>query len=238
MTTVSELIRSRATQIGEIRRTGRQDLASNLLRDLFVIAEAVETATPADKIAGLLSDGLAMPEPPVPSYVDAATLPFIATFTGQQWIGDTAYPVEGAVYSFSVSEAEALEAAGVTDASDLCDAVEFDALQDAELAPSSVRSWTGPFEITIERRAYRIEGDPEGTVYADDLSQLRERLVYRFVRAAKSMDLSLGLTQDIHEIKTSDLETPGDIVRLGGHGLTLTVTAQGQDLAYLQQAVS
>lgn len=224
MTTFPELVRSRATQIAEIRRTGRQDLADNLLKDLFLISEGIETGRPAQDIADMLSDALAVTAPaPRP---DVSVYPYLATFRGQGEMLGQIVDLDDR-FSYPVSEDEATEAAG---AEGLLDAVEFDALSDAAAAPAEVKNWSGPFEIGLTHRAYRIESDHAGSVplYADTLEDLRALLVQLFTEDAETYEVAFAepLRHEIEAIDEASMTRAGGVLALTGMGVTQRITRQ------------
>ena len=78
---------------------------------------------------------------------------------------DNAIPVDDSRFTYLVTDEEVVEAHdgfGV-----------YDDLHVAERAPAEVRDWSGPFEITLERRRYRITGCAGLDSYADDLAGVR-----------------------------------------------------------------
>ncbi|USN15875.1 hypothetical protein PAPPERLAPAPP_01330 [Brevundimonas phage vB_BpoS-Papperlapapp] len=114
-------------------------------------------------------------DPPAPAQPAPETLPYRATFQGQAWVADHALAVDEARHTFYVSQNEADACADLS--KDLCDS-----LIDAALAPPEVKTWSGPFDLRLERRPYRIEPEQEGApiLYADDAAGVRARLLDLF----------------------------------------------------------
>lgn len=223
MTTIPELLRSRAVQIGEIRRTGRKDLASALLRDLYLIAEGMEVNKPAHLIAEMLSDSpvanVPAPEP------DVSVYPYLATFRGQgEQLGHVVDLDDR--HQFPVTAAEAHDAAGPDD---LADAVEFDALAEAAMAPAQVREWSGPFEIDVARRLYRIEQAGQDDVYADTIDDAKTLITNRLIVDSQTLG-----DAPIPEpaIATVNALSDAEMVRQKG---TIVIVGVGQDLRIVQQ---
>lgn len=235
MTNIPELIRSRATQIGEIRRTGSTTLAAALLKDLFLIAEGVETGASAQAIADMLSDSLSVTAPaPAP---DVSALPYLAIFRGQGEQFGHIVDLDDR-HEFAVSEQEAQ--AAVPPGTELIDAIEFDELKTAATAPADVRNWSGPFEIKLERRRYRIESDHAGSVplYADTIADVRTILLDLFASDASDhdQDVARPLALQIAGLDESHLDAPGSCARFEGVGISQAVRAQVQDLEWLPDA--
>lgn len=67
---------------------------------------------------------------------------YIAHFTGEAWIADHAVPVDDARISYLVTAKEVADAGGP-------EAHHFDSLIHAGAAPDAVRTWPGPFTITV-----------------------------------------------------------------------------------------
>lgn len=228
MTTVSEIIRSRATQISEIRRTGSRDLASVLLRDLFLIAEGIEVSKPAHLIAKMLSDSPTANVPaPTP---DVSVYPFRATFRGQGEMLGQIVELDDR-YQFPVTAAEAQDAAGPEG---LADAVEFDALAEAAMAPAEVKGWTGPFEITLERRLYRVEQKGQNDIYADTIPEVQDLIRTRLEDDARSMggtNIPLPAIRTTEDLSEAELVRQQGTIVIGGPAYDIRVVQQEQDLS-------
>jgi hypothetical protein len=160
----ADMIRKVAAQTHEVRRTGSRDLSTALIRDLFIIAEGLERAEPAeDTLQRLLKNFTGLNA--LNTGRKDRHCGFIATFQGQAWFMDNAIPVDDSRHTYLVTDEEVVEAHdgfGV-----------YDDLHIAERAPAEVRDWSGPFEIDLRRRRYRITGCAALDQYADDLAGVR-----------------------------------------------------------------
>lgn len=168
MTTYPELIRRAASGVHEVRRTGRRDLTTLMIRDLFLIADSLEQGQSAEDALQAILKASAGKLSPLTLGRKDQHCEFVVTFQGEAWVRDHAIPVDDAHFTFLATAEEVAEAHdgyGV-----------FDALTDAERAPAEVRDWSGPFSITVERRPYRITGCAALDSFADDLAGLREVL--------------------------------------------------------------
>lgn len=224
MTTVSEIIRSRATQIGEIRRTGSQTLASALLRDLYIIAECIEVNKPAHLIAEMLSDSLSVTAPPPPA--DTSAFPWVARFQPQAWIRDVAVDADNAVTYFV--SAQEVEAAGLAPsfAPD-----RLDQLQSAGQAPDEVKNWSGPFDVTIERRLYRIEqfDAPDAfDIYADTIDEARDlmRGILEADARTKGVEVPAPATAILNELSDREMIRNGGSIIIAGPAYDLRIVQQ------------
>lgn len=163
-------------------------------------------------------------DPPAP---DAEASPYLAVFQGQAMILGQAMEVDESRWTYPITRAEFQDAVAVHDL------MAFDTLSEAAGAPADVRAWTGPFEIKVRARRFRIDRQSPAVPprYADTPEQAQailRRLFAQDAAIAEHVAGSADLMRQIAAFPDFDLR-PGLSYDFYGHEGTVIVTTQWAD---------